>query len=322
MKIKFLIILLLIVLVSTSCDDNFNPFGEYKEKYILTCLLDGNSSSQVATLSKSYFTGTFNPYDNTTDPALEGAEIRVWLSDSVYLFKDSTIQRQDTSHYNTPYKFYYTDKVKPTAGKVLEIEALLPSGKRLRSSTVTPNDISFTNQNPNVIPPVDNNFLTFRWQSQSTYTFYDIRILVTYYKSENGFNVKYEKEIPIAYNTQDGMDQPVYPLAARQTVVSYPMDVVTKFMESISEGDNNKSNYYVEIKPKVEVLVMDEALSRYYSSTSQSLNDLTVRLDENDYTNIDGGFGIFGTYISKRYTAISFIASYLQSFGYQVIYNE
>jgi len=208
------------------------------------------------------------------------------------------------------------------AGKVLEIEALLPSGKRLRSSTVTPNDISFTNQNPNVIPPVDNNFLTFRWQSQSTYTFYDIRILVTYYKSENGTNVKYEKEIPIAYNTQYGMDQPVYPLAARQNVVSYPMDVVTKFIESISEGDNNKSNYYVEIKPKVEVLVMDEALSRYYSSTSQSLNDLTVRLDENDYTNIDGGFGIFGTYISKQYTTISFIASYLQSFGYNVIYNE
>jgi hypothetical protein len=321
MKIKLLAALTLIVIISISCDENFSPFGDYKEKYILTCLLDGNSSYQVATLSKSYFTGSFNPYDNTTDPALEGAEIRVWFSDSVYLFKDSTIERQDTSQYNTPFKFYYTDKVKPLAGKVLEIEALLPSGKRLKSSTVTPGDISFTSQNPNVIPPVDENFLTFRWQSQSTYTFYDIRILVTYYKNENGINVKYEKEIPITYKTEGGNDEPVYPSAGRQSIVSYPMNVVTKFMESISEADNNKSNYYVEIKPKVEVLVMDEALSRYYSSTSQSLNDLTVRLDENDYTNIDGGFGIFGTYISKRYTAISFIAGYIQSFGYNVIYN-
>ena len=173
--------------------------------------------------------------------------------------------------------------------KLSEIEALLPSGRQLRSTTVSPNNISFSNQNPNVIPPVGQNFLTFSWQSQSTYTFYDIRILVIYYKKENGLNVRYEKEIPIGYSLRGGEEFPIYPPAARQTVVSFPMNVVTKFMQNISAGDNNKSNYSVEIKPKVEVLVMDEALSRYYSSTSQSLNDLTVRLDENDYTNIEGG---------------------------------
>ncbi len=164
--------------------------------------------------------------------------------------------------------------------------------------------------------------MTFNWQSQSTYTFYDIRIIVTYYKSENGVNTKYEKEIPITYKTHGGVDEPIYPFAGRQSTVSYPMEVVTKFLENISYGDVNKANYSIEMKPRVEVLVMDEALSRYYSSSSQSLNDLTISLDENDYTNIDGGFGIFGTCITKRYSAISFIAEYLQSFGYHVIYNQ
>ncbi len=307
--------------VSLSCDENFNPFGDYKERYILTCLLDASTNFQVATLSKSYFTGSFNPYDNTTDPSLIGAEIRVWLKDSVYLFKDSSLERTDTSRYKTPYKFYFTNKVKPTAGKTVEIEALLPSGKRLRSVTVTPNDIMFSNQNPTVIPPVNENYLNFGWQAQSTYNFYDIRILITYYKNENGINIKYVKEIPLAYKTNGDDDIPIYPPAARQTIVSYPMEVITKFLESISAGDEFKSNYTVELKPKVEVLVMDEGLSRYYSSTSQSLNDLSVRLDENDYTNIIGGYGIFGTYIIKNYTSLSFIASYIQSFGYKVIYN-
>jgi len=321
MKIKHLLLLLILVFVSLSCDENFNPFGDYKERYILTCLLDGNTNFQVATLSKSYFTGSFNPYDNTTDPSLVGAQIRVWYTDSVYLFKDSTMERQDTSRYKTPYKFYFTDKVKPTSGKTLEIEALLPSGKRLRSTTVAPNDISFSNQNPTVIPLVNTNYLNFSWQAQSSYNFYDIRILVTYYKNENGTNIKYVKEIPIAYKTNGGIDSPIYPSAARQTNVSYPMEVLTEFLESISAGDENKSNYTIEIKPKVQVLVMDEGLSRYYSSTSQSLNDLSVRLDENDYTNIEGGYGIFGIYLIKDYTAISFIASYIQSFGYNVVYN-
>lgn len=321
MKLRFLISILFLSIIAISCEENFDPFGDYKEKYVLTCLLDGNSDYQVATLSRSYFTGSFSPYDNTTDPALEGAEIRVWISDSVYLFKDSTIERTDTSRYKTPFKFYYTNQINPNPGKTMEIEALLPSGKRLKALTVTPNDISFRNDNPNVIPPVDENFLNFGWQAQSTYTFYDIRILVTYYKNENGVSVKYQEEVPIAYKTRGGIEEPIYPPAARQSFVSYPMEIVTKFLENISAGDENKANYTVELKPIVEVLVMDEALSRYYSSTSNSLNDLSVRLDENDYTNVEGGLGIFGTYISKRYTAISFIASYIESFGYKVIYN-
>ena len=191
MKIKILSLVVLSFL-AISCEDNFNPFGDYKERYVLTCLLDGTTNYQVATLSKSYFTGSFNPYDNTTDPSIENAEIRISISDSVYWLRDSTVLRLDTLRYNDSFKFYYTNKVTPTPGKTVEIEALLPSGRRLRSSTVTPNNISFSNQNPNVIPPVNQNFLTLSWQSQSTYTFYDIRILVTYFKKENGVNVRYE----------------------------------------------------------------------------------------------------------------------------------
>lgn len=321
MSYRVLIIISLISLLTLSCEDNFNPFGDYKEKYILTCLLDGNSNYQVATLSKSYFTGTFNPYDNTTDPAIEGAEIRIWSGDSVYLMKDSTINLNDSSGNSSTFKFYYTEQVDPIQNKEMEIEALLSSGKRLKAKTITPIDISFKNGNPTVIPPVDENYLNFSWQSQSVYTFYDIRILVTYFKNENGFQKRYQKEIPIAYSIRGGSEVPIFPGASRNSNVSYPMEAITKFLQNISEGDENKSNYSIELKPLVEVLVMDEALSRYYSSTNAALNDLSVRLDENDYTNIEGGLGLFGSFFTKSYTSINFIATYIQSFGYNVIYN-
>jgi len=321
MSIKVLVIISLISFFTISCEESFNPFGQYKEKYVLTCLINGNSNYQIATLSKSYFTDTFNPYDNTKDPSVEGAEIRIWLADSVYLLKDSTIERSDTSRYSTPFKFYFTEKVNPEPNKKMEIEALLPSGKRLKATTFIPNEIAFNNGNPTVIPPVDQNYLTFSWRSQSVYTFYDIRILVTYYKKENNIRIKHQAEVPIGYGIRGGIEEPIYPSSSRNNYVSYPMETISKFLADISAGDENKNNYFIEIKPVVEVLVMDEALSRYYSSTSAAINDLTVRLDENDYTNIDGGLGIFGTYLTKNYTSISFVASYLESFGYNVIYN-
>lgn len=317
---KTFISLILLSVLFLSCEENFDPFGNYKDKFVLTSLINLNEGSQVATLSKSYFTNSFNPYDNTTDPSVDSAEIRLWNGDSVYLFQDSSIQRIDTTHYRTPFKFYYLHSQSFQLNRLLEIEALLPSGKRLKAKTTTPNDISFSTQNPNVIPPVNQDYLTFSWQSQSYFNMYLARILVTYFKFENGTNVRYEKEIPIGYSTKGGIEYPVYPSATRQNSVSYSVSVINKFFNELST-DENKNLFYIEIKPKVEIIVLDEVLSRYYSSTSKNINDLSVRLDENDYTNIEGGLGIFGSYYIKKVTSISFIASYLQSFGYNVIYN-
>ncbi len=99
------------------------------------------------------------------------------------------------------------------------------------------------------------------------------------------------------------------------------MESINQTLEKISEGDPNKQNYTVFQTPLFNLLAFDAELSRYASSTSQSLNDLTVTLNTADYTNIQGGLGIFGSYIKKNYSSIKFQQNFIESFGYNFIFN-
>jgi hypothetical protein len=47
-------------------------------------------------------------------------------------------------------------------------------------------------------------------------------------------------------------------------------------------------------------------------------NRFTVRLDESDYSNVNGGMGIFGA-LYEETTTIPITKSYIEAFGYQVL---
>jgi hypothetical protein len=93
-------------------------------------------------------------------------------------------------------------------------------------------------------------------------------------------------------------------------------------LEEISDGDLNKQNYTILQIPLFRLSALDLSLSRYVSSTNQSFDDLTVTVNESDFTNIDGGLGIFGSFINKNYEQIKFQSSYIESFGYKFLLND
>src|SRR3989339_1696422 len=126
---KYLPIILLFI-IFVSCEENFEPFGNLNNKYALNCIIRGDTTFQVATLTRTYGNDNYNPYSNTVDPNVKGALIRVWNGDSVVIFRDTTFNRQDDSKYQTSYNAYYTNKFQ-LVGNKLEIEAILPNGMRL-----------------------------------------------------------------------------------------------------------------------------------------------------------------------------------------------
>ena len=129
MKIIKLLSLVVTLLFLVSCEEDFNPYGDYQEKFAFTCILKNDENFQTATLFKSYLT-------TPSDPSVIGADVRVWYNDSVFVFRDSSVARTDTSRYNTPFSFYYNKNFSVASDKSIELEVLLPNGKRLRSSSV------------------------------------------------------------------------------------------------------------------------------------------------------------------------------------------
>jgi hypothetical protein len=309
-RIKLLLIVILFF-TFISCEEDFNPYGDYQEKFAFTCILKNDDNLQTATLFKSYLT----PPD---DPAVTGADVRVWYNDSVFVFKDSSVARTDTSRYTSPFRFYYNKEFSVGTEKPIELEVLLPNGKRLRSSSVTPKTITFDNESAAVIPS-STDILYFEWNAFSTGTYFSTKMIIRYKQNVNGEIFEKTKVVPLDYVEVNGESTPVFPSPISVPITIYHQDAINKALQEISAGDPNKHNYYILQKVDFIVTAYDAPLSKYMSSIGGSIDDLTVSVDVPDYSNIEGGFGLFGSYSRKKYTRLRILEDYVESFGYNFI---
>jgi len=273
MKYFKIILLILTGFVLISCEEDFNPYGDYFERFAFTCVLKSDQNYQVATLFRSYRPDGYDPSTYTEDPSVIGADIRVWYNDSVFVFRDTSVARVDTSRYKTPFKYYYNEKFRVGNRKTIELEVLLPNG----------------------------------------------RMALRYKQNINGEIVEKTKDVPYKYVNQGGSQVPVYPAPSALATIVYDLSAITKILEEISAGDPDKQNYSVYQKIIFSVAALDLPTSRYVSSTGGTIDDLTVSVDVADYTNIEGGFGLFGSYSKRDYTRLRFMENYIESFGYNFI---
>jgi hypothetical protein len=302
-----------------SCEEDFNPYGDYVERFAFTCVLKSNEQYQTATLFHSYRPDGYDPYTYTEDPSVMGADIRVWYNDSVFVFRDTSTARIDTSRYKTPFRYYYNNKFSIGNRKTIELEVLLPSGKRLRATSVTPGQVNFDDQSDVLIPSGGKSIVQFLWNELDDGTFFSPRMTIRYKQNINGQIVDKIKDVPIKYIDGENGLETVYPAPTASTTIVYDLSAITKALEEISAGDPNKQNYSIYQRVIFNVTAMDLPTSRYVSSTGGSIDDLTVTVDVSDYTNIVGGFGLFGSYYLRDYTRLRFMQSYIESFGYNFI---
>ncbi len=318
---------ILSLFVIQSCKDSLEPFGETNEKYVLNCIIRSDTSYQTLTLTRSYTTGNFDPYSNTTDPSIKGAIIRLWEgNDKVTFFTDTTIARDPASQYKTPYTIYQARGIQPNQNEKLEIEAILPNGKKLTATGTTPIKPVFTKLGQSggvgdtLVPMPGKDFIRAQWGTviAPKGTVYLPRVYIVYKVPENGVEVRKIKMIPKDYFMYKGVEYPEYFGMSYYPWVNVENTVIDRCMREIAAGDDNKSKYKIYALI-VDVLSLDDNLSAYYNATNKNKDPYSVKLYETDYTNIQGGFGVFGIrYLSS--TSIDISAPYVRSFGYEHAY--
>lgn len=316
--IRSIIISLLFVIcfLAISCEENVDPAAEFREQYALNCVIRGDSTFQIARLFKSY---PLSSLENGTDLFLTGAEIRLWddprYNDKVYFFRDTLIERHDTASYKTSIRAYYLDGFKPRAEQFIEIEAILSDGKRLYSSTKTPSHLEF--EIDYFIPPSEpgKQYIAFEWIFTEGERIVEPQLTLYYTKrDDNGIEHLVTKSLPAALSDEHGFIEEVYPKPTFEDHVYFNLDAVGKAVENISKDDPQKSNYRI-LYAEASFLVYDKNLSSYYASSQNLLDDYTIRIDDIDFSNIEGGKGLFGSFIRQDFR-IQFRTNYITSFGY------
>lgn len=313
---KKLFILLLLPILFISCDENFSPKGEYEERFALFAIMRADTNLQVVTVSHSYDVEGLDPFTNKEDPFISNSFVRIWKNkDEVFVLKDSTTERKVLQRYANDAKYYYTDELIPATSDKIEIEALLPNGRRLKAQTDIPDLVSPDySKLDRTIPERGKNTIEIAWLPNEPNIIYVPQIEIIYKKRENGTTTLHHKRVPLNYVNINNQSTPVYPVPTNKTSIEVSKEALDKVFAEISEGDPDKSNYRI-LTMITKLLIFDKNLSAYYSSSNKFGDDYSVRVDESDFTNIEGGFGVFGSYSVKKIVQF-FDPDYVELFGY------
>ncbi|MGE5498092.1 MAG: DUF4249 family protein [Syntrophothermus sp.] len=306
MKRLILLLLPIAALIFTSCQEEFNPDGEMKEKYFLSCVLRGDTTLQSAFISAVYRNG------NTTLPfSTAGTDIRIWYKDTVFVLKDSIIKE---TGYEGQHQFFVRNFF-PEPGERIEIQARMPNGKKLSAVSYVPHRIQIDSAMcDTLIPMPGQSRIQYTWIKSDQDVYYVPRFRILYYKNINGKNVWFEKQVPFEYISSGGTEQALYPQLSSNTSVKYDQKVIDRAMRDLSEGDINKEDYTISVMA-VDIIAVDKFLGTYYIAGKTQSDGFTVKLDQTDYSNISGGMGIFGAYTKSTYY-IWINSAYIRSFRY------
>jgi hypothetical protein len=322
-------------MIITGCEENFSPKAEFEEQYVASCVIGINAtaSSFTATLylSSTYDVEGFNPGINTVDPAIKGADVTIGYGENnIYpLPEDSSVIYHplepeiilwaDSNRYNNLYA-YYTNPDIPIRTQTLQLQIELPNGRHLSAETDLPRGIfiEYSYDFPHGITSGINQWKfgdawEITWNTQADKLYFAKFILSYTIEADSATEYK-SVEIPLQY-VNDGMNEkPVFPGFNYPGKLAYKFEALDKFMAKISEGIEDKKSITV-LSASLSITELDTKLSAYYSSINGYLDEYSVRLDEQVYTNINGGLGIFGSY---RTTTIEhlFDQQYINSFGY------
>ncbi len=306
-----LLLLLIISLMAASCEEDFNLKSDYKPRYSLNCIIRADTSQHTAVITRSYMVPGFDPYEYTDDPFVSGADIRLWYKDNVFFFRDSLIGREDTSRFKFPQKIYYLNDFTPVENDFMEIQAVLENGKTLQATTRIPRRIKWDSSSTFLLPIPGADKFDIAWLKNNNIGWFLLRLQLIY--KRDGINSPSESAIlPVRY---DG-DTPVFPQPTKNSGITFQWSAFERTIKAISENVQDKSKVII-YGVTVELLVFDESLSKYYSNLNGYMDDFTIRVDQNDFTNIEGGLGIFGSYI-KQVTGMKIQSDYIHSLGYGV----
>jgi hypothetical protein len=283
---RLVLLIAIIIPFINSCDESFNPHTAFKQNYGVACILRSDTTLQVTTLFKSYFD------EKSNQPKLifeDNADVRIWRGDSVYRLKDTTFISNSS---NDSIKCYFTNKFKIDSNEDIEIEVLLSSGKRLKGLSKTPPDISFKNTSEVIIPPVNKNVIQIFWNSAGIENFYTAQMKIKCEMIENGTNKIFYRILPKSIVTVDGVTIPVYPKPTKNASVVYNLDAISWYLQEFADSLSNTNAVTIHQSIEVEIITFDREVSRYISVSNSSTDNLSIRFDEGEYTNITGGLGV------------------------------
>lgn len=315
MRFFFGSIIFLFLLIG--CDDTFNPKGRYDEKMAVYFILSAKSDTQYVRVYTTYNPSGYDPLENPADTPLRDAIVTLRESNSAgqfpagtssFQFRDTTLQRENTSRYSSSVIVYVYYPLKIKKGRSYSLSVFSPKYGQATSIITMPTQGSINATSFDILEPWRSNegLLRLSIGLSPITKGYQVKFFIDYDVFIKDVGWKGQRvEIPqIILSGTDLTDmKAVYPKLIKRvstgsgsgTVASYPFSVFAKiiyFLRQTYQPDD------IRFKQAVLLLIQTESeLYNYVSVVNGFFDPKSIRLDLPEYTNIRGGVGLFGGFV-------------------------
>ena len=290
---------LLFAFLLAACNQPFEPEGPVNRALVVFGILNAQSDTQYVRLTTTS--------GGSSSPEITDALVMMTTQAGAVIFHDTTVQWLDASGKLSPTVVYVAYNFRPREGSQYRLTASTPSGL-LTSATTT----ALPAPTLDIVPNTPKKFtLNLKFNSTAgafvTHFYFDYYALVN-----NGWELIREEVPATVFKDIRGDSIVVYPtLAPVQSVALYQPQVLVQFDSALYVQEQVRlyeqyNGRVVFMHVEFDVTQVDDILYGYYYINNGVVDRSTIRLDQSDYTNFVGGYGVFGsrTGVGKRFLTL------------------
>ncbi len=298
----FLIIIVFWLLL-LSCNQPFEPKGEFHKQLVVFSILSTDRDTQVVRLSTNYDPPALNPYEITQEQLVSDAVVTITDGNSLFSLKQSPLPRPDTSRYRTPFQAYVVP-LTPEYGKLYSLLVRSPEFDSVYAVIRLPGKPSlslpgsFILEHPEKFPRKDEE-ITFDALVATGVMGILVRFYIDYEITTPAGTEQKHFEVPFLFHDPDyTIERASYPTLFRYSSGRfrhvYPNGGYISVLKKIIALHPNTRITFT--RAVFLLLQAEQNFYKYYKIANGFEDTGSIRLDQPNYSNIVNGLGVFGGY--------------------------
>jgi hypothetical protein len=304
-RVRF-IIGLFILLGLLSCEVPFDPKGDFLNRVVVFGVLSPQKTVHVVRISTTYDPPEFDPLGNTNSNQVSNATVTITVNAVATTLRDSAFQRTDTGRYQDSIRAFVYTPGSIQRGVPYSLSADVPGYGTLTATTTPPSqgiiEIESSSRPTLTNPDVNRTDVMFFAIPANNAEGHAIRVFLEYEVPTLSPGVLVREEVPLfTTNYQDCLTfDAVYPqVRRRQQVAGREIWMLPhlSYQRAILKIIKSHEGHVVNFKRVVVAMIQaDKHLYSYFSLVGGFRDEFSIRVDEPNYSNIDGGLGFFGSF--------------------------
>jgi hypothetical protein len=290
-------LLALALVLVVGCEEPFSPQGPFLDRTVVYSLLAARSDTQFVRVYRTYSPPHDNPYEVDWETPDTSAQVVISDGTQSVSLNDTVLSRGDGSsvHAYSAYPFH----VEP--GQNYSLHVVEPGHEEAVSSTTVPGEGSILIQDYEALSDLqshlfENLYMELHVSPQAAA--FIPRLTVEFQIYSTGAVL--EREVPLDLRTSDeGNEIPVYPDIALVGSVGQTSYYLTYSLHAYAYTLRKIIGDYGDVyfrQANCYLVQTDQALYVYYNVANGFRDAFSIRMDQPDYSNIEGGLGVFGSY--------------------------